>query len=74
MVYESCSGVPVPTDGYSLVNSVGVNGTDIVQLIAHPTRSGMVKFCLLLLSYLVTLGFFFPDEGVMRVLFSLSLH
>ena len=45
MVYESCPGVPVPTDGYSLVNSVGVNGTgtDIVQLIAHPTRSGIVK-------------------------------
>ena len=43
MVYESCPGVPVPTDGYSLVNSVGVNGTDIVQLIAHPTRPGIVK-------------------------------
>ena len=54
MVYESCPGVPVPTDGYSLVNSVGVNGTDIVQLIAHPTRSGMVKVLSLvtqLLSY-----------------------
>ena len=67
MVYESCPGVPVSTDGYSLVNSVGVNGTDIVQLIAHPTRPGIVKVLSLVTQ-------FYSDSSFRTIVFSLSLH
>ena len=42
MVNKGGSGVAVATDGDAFVNAIGMNGTDVVELVAHASGPGDV--------------------------------
>ena len=43
VVHESGARVPVPPNGHPLVDPVGVDADDVIELIWHATTSGHVR-------------------------------